>query len=401
MSAAAERRLRARLRAVAPPRPADAERRAWHVVRAAHASRAAAPRVRRGPRLALAGAAAVVVAAVALTPAGARVGDWIDDVVSPTPAQRSSLALPAPGRLLVVADGSAWTVAEDGARRRLDGLSDATWSPGGLFLAAAHGRELVALEPGGVERWVRPAAGRVSLPRWSPDGYRIAYRSGSDLRVAVGNDSDDWLVARSVAAVAPAWKPLPAPAEQVLAFMSGGRLRVVEVDTRRLLGVTQPEPRVREIWWAQGGRRLLAVSAHSVRVHGPGGALLRTIELPTITGSALRPGGRELAVAVTRGARNDLLLIKLGVDAPPRRLLESGSRLEGLAWSTDGSRIVVGRPQADQWLFVSPRGSIAPESVRRIDAKFGSFPRPAGWCYAESGNRSTSGRPPCLPGSTR
>jgi hypothetical protein len=89
------------------------------------------------------------------------------------------------------------------------------------------------------------------------------------------------------------------------------------------------------------------------------------------------------------------------VDAPPRRLLESGSRLSGLAWSTDGSRIVVGRPRADQWLFVSPRGSIAPESVRGIAAKFDAFPRPAGWCYAESGNRSTSGRPPCLPGSTR
>jgi dipeptidyl aminopeptidase/acylaminoacyl peptidase len=397
-----ERRLRARLRAAAPPRSADAERRAWHVVRAAHAARPPAASGRRGPRLALAAAVSALAAcALALSPAGARVGDWIGDVVSPSPAPRSSLALPAPGRLLVLADGSTWTVAEDGARRRVGAFSDATWSPGGLFLAAARGRDLVALEPNGVVRWVRPTSGRVSAPRWSPDGYRIAYRSGSQLRVAVGDDSDDWLLAPSVDAVAPAWKPLGRPAEQVLAFASHGRLRVVEVDTRRSLGVTPPEPAPREIWWAEGGERLLTVSEHAVRVHGPGGALLRTIELPTITGSAVRPGGRELAVAVTRGSLSSLLLVTLGRSGPPRRVLESSRPFEGLAWSTDGSRILVGRPEADQWLFVPARDSSGLESVRGIRAKFGagSFPLPAGWCYAEPANRSTNGQPPCLPGS--
>ena len=113
-------------------------------------------------------------------------GDWIGDVVNPAPeATRSSLSsLPAAGRLLVVADGGAWLVHDDGARRQLGAFSDATWSPGGLFVAAARGHELVALDPQGSERWTRPAAGSVSVPRWSPDGYRIAYRSGPDLYVA-------------------------------------------------------------------------------------------------------------------------------------------------------------------------------------------------------------------------
>jgi hypothetical protein len=403
-----ERRLRAQLRSARPPRAADAERRAWHVVSAAHAAHLPAPARRRAVRLALAGAAALVAATLALTPAGARVGNWIDDVVT-TP--HDSLALPASGRLLVVGDGSAWIVAEDGARRRLGTFADATWSPGALFVAAARGRQLVALDPSGEEHWVRPAPGRVSVPRWSPDGYRIAYRSGSDLRVVTGDNADDWLLAHGAATTAPAWRPLAEPQEQVLAFASAGRARIVEVDSRRVLGVTPAEPAPQEIWWAAGGRRLVTVSAQSVRLHSAGGRLLRSVALPPgwlAAGSAIAPDGRRLAlIARSADSRNALLLVRLDRPAPPRRLLDSQSAFEGLTWSTDGSVIVVGRPRADQWLFVPPNDSAGLESVRGIRAKFGgaakpgsgSFPLPAGWCYAQPTDRSKSGQPPCSPGS--
>jgi WD40-like Beta Propeller Repeat len=406
-----ERRLRSELHSARPPRAAEAERRAWHVVSAAHAAHAPAPPRRRGLTLALAVAAALAAATLALTPAGARVGDWIDDVVSPAPTPRASLALPAPGRLLVVGDGSAWVVAQDGARRRLGAFGDATWSPGGLFVAAARGHELVAVEPDGDPHWVRPAPGRVGSPRWSPDGYRVAYRSGSDLRVAIGDNADDWLLARDAAITPPVWKPLPAPNEQVLAFASRGRVRIVEVDTRHLLGITPPEPQPREIWWAGGGRRLVTVTDDSVRIHSAGGRLLRTIDLPpgsVAAGSALAPGGRRLAVITSEpDSRSRLLLVRLDRAAPPRRLLDSRSAFEGLTWSTDGSVIVVGRPQADQWLFVPPTDSAGLESVQGIREKFDGgaeprpgFPRPAGWCYAEPTDRSTSGQPPCSPGAS-
>jgi hypothetical protein len=406
-----ERRLRDELHAARPPRAADAERRAWHVVRAAHAARPSAPPRRRGLRLALAAAAVLAALALALTPAGARVGDWIDDVVSPAPTPRGSLSLPAPGRLLVIGDGSAWVVAEDGARRRLGPFADATWSPGGLYVGAARGHELVALEPDGDPHWVRPAPGRVRAPRWSPDGYRVAYRSGSDLRVVTGDNKDDWLLARDVGSAPPAWKPLPEPLEQVLAFASGGRVRIVEVDTHRLLGVTPTGPAPRDIWWAQGGRRLVAVGASSVRVHDSGGRLLRTVSLPSgwvAAGSAMAPGGRRLAlIARAPDSRSRLLLLRLDRATAPRLLLDSGSAFDGLSWSTDGSLLVVGRPQADQWLYVPPTDSAGLQSVRGIRLKFdggreartGGFPRPAGWCYAEPVDRSTSGQPPCSPGS--
>jgi WD40-like Beta Propeller Repeat len=412
--AALERTLRDELRTARSPRADEAERRAWRVVRAAHAARAPAHRRRPVARLALAALLAVAAAATALTPAGAKVGDWIADVVDPPRASPTSLSsLPADGRLLVVGDRGVWVVDDDGTRRQLAGLRDATWSPGGLYVAGARGRELVALDPQGTERWTRPAAGVVTTPRWSPDGYRIAYRSGDELRVAVGDNSNAWSLARGATAVAPAWKPLPEPAEQVLAFAAGGRVRIVEVDTGRHLGATPPGPAPREIWWARDGHRLVTVAASSIYIHGPRGRLLRVVPLPAgleAGGSAVTRGGRQLAVIARHpgpDGASELLLLRLDRDTPPRRLLSAPGPFEGLTWSIDGSLLVVGRPRADEWLYVRPSASARLQSVEGVRELFaggaaprtGAFPRPAGWCYAEPTDLSASGEPPCLSGS--
>jgi hypothetical protein len=407
-----ERRLRRELHGARPPRADAAERRAWHVVRAAHAARAPQRTSHRLARLVAAVAAAIGAVALALTPAGAKMGDWIDDVVSPPPeATRSSLSsLPVPGRLLVVADSGAWLIHDHDGRRPLGAFSDATWSPGGRFVAGARGRELTVVDPVGHERWTRPAAGRVTVPRWSADGYRIAYRSGSDLRVSTGDNADDWLLARGAGSTPPAWKPLAAPAPQVLAFAAGGRIRIVQVDTGDELGRTPLEPTPREIWWADGGRRLVTVASRAVRIHGSRGRLLRTVELPRgskAVGSAVPRGGRRLAVIATRGSTSSLLVLRLDRPAKPRSLFSARGEFAGVAWSIDGSLIVVGLPQADQWLYVRPRGTGAPEFVGRIRHVFeggveprrGAFPRPAGWCYREPTAPGTSGQPPCLSGS--
>jgi hypothetical protein len=414
-----KRRLRDELHAARPPRAAEAERRAWEVVRAAHSERDAVRRPAGARRIAVAALAAALVAVLVLSPAGAKVGDWIGDVVDPSPdATPSTLgSLPSDGRLLVVGPGGPWVVNDDGARRRLGDFTDATWSPGGLFVAAARGRELVALEPDGDERWARPAPGRVSTPRWSPDGFRIAYRSGRDLWVAAGDNSSAGRLARGIGPAAPAWKPVAPTPGQVVAFSSGRRVRVVEEDTPRLLGVTPPGPVPRELWWTADGRRLVAVSAGEIRVHGGRGRLLRRIPLrPGVraTGSALDSAGRRLAVAVEETARraSEVLVYRLdGRDrSAPDRLYAGPGSFEGLTWSIDGRVLVVGVPEADQWLLVRPRAREPLKEVSGIRRKFAGgsraaarptapFPRPAGWCYKEAPDPSAQGVPACSTGA--
>jgi len=415
-----ERRLRDDLHAARPPRAADAERRAWQVVEAAHAEQGATMRPRRAPKVAVALAAAAALAVVALTPAGAKVGDWIGDVVRPPPeATRTALAaLPADGRLLVVAESGPWIVGDDGTRRRLGAFDDASWSPGGLFVVAARGRRLSALEPDGDERWTRVAPARVATPRWSPDGFRIAYRSGRDLYVAVADNSDGWRLARAVRPAAPAWRPGRPDNRQVLAYARGARIYVVEADRTggppRVLGRTPSGPPANELWWGAGGLRLIAVSQRTVRVHDARGRLLRTIPLPGALragGSALAPDGRLLAVAAAApGAHSsELLLMRTDRDIPPARPLRDFGPLRGLTWSIDGRLLVAGLPEADQWLFLRLRGRRGLVSVKGIRSKFrggrpvrsGAFPRPAGWCYGEPPEPGASRPRPCSTGASR
>jgi WD40-like Beta Propeller Repeat len=407
-----ERRLRDELHAARPPREAEAERRAWHVVRAAHAARSPVRVPHRARRLALVATAAALLAAIALSPAGAEVNDWIGDVVSPAEDRETSALgpLPAKGRLLVVSGSGPWIIRDNGARDRLGAFRDATWSPSGRFVAATRGRRLVAVEPDGDPRWVRPAAERVTVPRWSPDGYRIAYRSGSELWVVYGDNARAWRLAEHAGETPPAWRPRRPSPGQVLAFASGRRVRIVEVDGRRALGETPPGPTPRELWWTADGRRLVAVSAREIRVHDARGRLLRRRALPSrlrAEGSAIDAAGRRLAVAARRanGRSSELLLYRLDRDAPPRALLPVAGGIEGLTWSIDGRVLALGWPEADQWLLLRPGGRGPLRSVNGIRAKFargaraGSaavFPRLAGWCHREP--RRTLPFQPCTSG---
>jgi hypothetical protein len=350
------------------PGEGEAEERAWNVVRTAYAERTPMPGSSRGRRLALALAAGVGLLAIGLSPAGARVEDLVSDVVGigeedAKPALRS---LPAAGELLVESDLGPWIVREDGSRRLLGAYGQATWSPRGLFVAATDGRELVAVDPTGQVRWTITAPGLVRDPRWSPSGFRIAYRSGDDLRVVAGDGTDDRLIARDVAPVAPAWRPIgdsklaAAPGDagsHVLTYVDDDKhVRTVDVDTGRTVRTTR--------------RDFELLSAP------PAG---------TNSGRAISPDGRHLARIHYRRGREQLALLRDG-GHEPHVLFSTPGRLTGPTWSPDGNWLLIGLPDADQWLFIrtdQPGRVIAFDSISeqfdpggRGEAR---FPRVAGW----------------------
>jgi hypothetical protein len=201
----------------------------------------------------------------------------------------------------------------------------------------------------------------------------------------------------------------------VLAFSREARVRIVEVDSRRVLGTTSPGPVPRELWWTADGRRLVAVSEKEIRIHDARGRLLDRRALPPrlrAAGSAIDTAGKRLAVAARRtsGRSSELLLYRLDRDSPPRQLLagDMTGGIEGLTWSIDGRVLAFGRPEANQWYMLRPRGGVRLQTVSGIRAKFAGgpragrsiaapFPRLAGWCYAEP--RNTHPFPPCSSGA--
>ncbi len=349
-----DRELERRLRELEAPDEAEAEARAWPVVREAYAERVPvrpAPRMRRLVLIAAGGAAAL---AIGLSPAGAKVGEFVEDVVGigeedAKPALRS---LPAAGELLVESEEGPWIVREDGSKRLLGEFDEATWSPTGLYVAVTRGNELYALEPDGDPRWSIVAPDAVHDPRWGGvDGdTRIAYRSGGDLWVVAGDGTGERRLARNVAPTAPLWLQDDLAATHVLAYLDRqGRPNVVDADRGAPLKPFVARDHVRELSdrWVVSGDPWRAARIH--RGHG------------------------RSRVILDRGADRDVLFSASG-------------RLTGPTWSPDGRWLLVGWPAADQWLFIDadrPRHVIP---IDRISEQFdpggngaGRFPRPSGW----------------------
>lgn len=387
------------LRETSIPAPPEGERRGLEVVEAAYAQRH--PQRRPAlPRLALAFSVVTLLTALLLSPAGAAVSDWVDDVLDASaPRPEAGLAeIPGGGRLLVQSARGPWVVQPDGSRRLLGDYEEATWSPRGLFVAAAEGRTLSALEPDGTPRWSITAPGLVSGPRWSPSGYRIAYRSGTELRVVDGDGSEDRLLTRAAAPVAPAWSPL---GEAALAYVSrAGMLRIASSEDEGDLPIGLAGVSVSEIEWGAGGSAILETSRGALRLQEVRPSKLearprigerRELSLPagaTVVDAALAPESSAVAAVLTRwrdqGTRSTVVLFAPGAEKPKSLLTVPGS-LGQVVWSPDGRRLLVAWPYADQWLFL-PTGRGQGRAVADISDVFspgqrsGSFPRVEGWC---------------------
>jgi hypothetical protein len=397
-----EDRLRALLREEPLPGGAEAERRGLALVSQAYAERRSPGRPVL-PRLAVALAAAALLAALLLTPAGAAVRDWIDDVFTAgvRHAEPALTEVPGGGKLLVQSQRGPWVVQANGSRRLLGRYREATWSPRGLFVAVAEGRTLSAIEPEGTPRWSISADDRVSDPRWSPSGFRIAYRAGGSLRVVRADGTGDALIGPASAAVPPAWFP---PGLHLLAYVDRKRRIVVaETDTAPTMAVAGASPGVVGLSWSANGHRLVEISRRDlwlrdVRMSKLAASLrlgaARRIPLPAaavIRAAAFSPRGRTIAVLLDRSLgpgppRSEALLID-PAGGPARRLFGVSGHLTELAWSPDGRRLLLAWPAADQWLFVPTEGGARLRAIGEIAAVFApgnasraTYPRVEGWC---------------------
>jgi len=397
-----ERELRDALRGVAPDDD-GARQRAWRVVQAAYADHEPRRRRSRHRLLALALVAALVpVAAGGAAAAGkpdSAVGQWVRGVLGVgEPGARAALGhVPGGGRLLVQGGDGTWVVSADGAKRRLGTFAGASWSPNGLFVIAWQGRELTALEPDGDVRWSLARPERVALARWAPvDGFLVAYLAGSELRVVSGNGTDDHRYAAARRDVAPAWRP---DGTHVLAYIDArDRVNVAAVDpggsglwrsSERLAGPVR-------LSWSPDGRALLAATRRELRVFDDAGRLMYARPMPA--GSALQavewaPRGDKVAVVRHSAAagRSEVLLLDAARGLRGRVLFTGPGRFNALAWSPGADRLLVGWPEADQWLFlrpIRPRGGGRLAAVANIAGQFSpgaaspSAPRSVQWCCA-------------------
>ena len=219
-----------------------------------------------------------------------------------TPAPPREFGLPSAGRLLVTGADGLFVVNRSGRKSALGDYQDASWSPRGLFVAATRTRTLVALDPAsGAVRWKVQPGGAVSLPRWGPDGLHVAYRAGRSLRIVYGNGEHDVVAGRSMAAVAPAWRP---NAQRTVAWAAtDGTVTVEDADTAKVLR-TYRSGGVRQLAWSGDGRKLLIAGRRHGTIHDF--ATGRTTRL-TFDGDLLAAAyGHGLALAVQRGTRTEI-----------------------------------------------------------------------------------------------
>ncbi|MEA2144216.1 MAG: hypothetical protein QOI64_2646 [Solirubrobacteraceae bacterium] len=396
-----EQQLREALRD-AVPEDERARRRAWQVVQASYAERE--PSRRRRPRrrlVALAVAAALVPVAAAGGAAASAphsaVGQWVRGVlgVGERDVRRALVAVPGGGRLLVQGEAGTWVVSADGAKRRLGDYTGAAWSPRGLFVVAWRGGELTALDPGGKVRWSLARPEPIALARWAPvNGYRIAYLAGGGLRVVNGDGTADRrLAAAARRSVAPAWRPDDA---HVLAYADAReRIDVVAADSRERLWRSARLPGLAQLSWSADGRLLLAATRRGLVLFDAAGRRMFTRPMPA--GSVLQEvawAPRRSQVAVVRrvvaAGRSEVLLLDPQRGLRGRVLFTGPGRFGAPAWSPDGARLLIGWPEADQWLFLRARGRGRLTAVANIARQFGpgdatpAFPRSVRWCCARA-----------------
>jgi hypothetical protein len=384
-----ERLLRDALRSARTPDETGAEDRAWRVIAAAGTSATPVPISRRHRWRALQVGLALALIVLVVSPAGASVRHWVADRIEPgAPHAKPVLAsLPGDGSLLVDSAQGPWVVRPDGSKRLLGSWHEASWSPHGLFAVVTNRHEVAAVEPDGKVHWTIVRPGYVGKARWNgPDGFRVAYLEGQQLRVVHGNGADDRRVAAHAAWVAPAWKPGPG---HVLAYATpDGEVVAVGADSRREAFRAGGRGGVLFLQWTDG--KLLVTRAHLIQLLDRSGRATWSWAAPpgTTIGSAAARGDRvAVELNAKDGGTSRLLLV--GPGRGSHFLFAGPANLGPPHWSPDGRWLLAPWPRADQWLFLQPgTGSRKLHAVANVAAQFSpgdpknaGFPAVAGWSH--------------------
>jgi hypothetical protein len=380
--------VKRRLERIEIPGEHDARVRTWEVVREAFQSRERVAWPRRHWRSLALAAAAVAVVAAAITPAGESVVNSLRDavgrekVVGVRPAHRELVQLPAPGRILVASPSGTWVV-KGTSRRRLGPYRMPSWSPRGLYVAAVRDFELYALDPQakGHVRWSKGFKRRAASPRWSYEGFRIAYFADDTLRISTGDGEQDWGLGTADPRVPPAWRPRT---HQVAYAGNDGDVHIADADRKRVLRRIAANPDgVRGLAWSDDGELLAVIGRSSVRVVRSDGRFVGSVPTKGSTVAvAFEPGSHRFALVV---GSTVLLVDGDTLKFPQRPTFTGTTQLGGLTWSPDGHWLLVAWPRADQLVFVrvgaTPKLVAVSNVARQFDpaAKLPRFPNIAGW----------------------
>ena len=362
------------------PGEREAGERSWNVVRDAYEERIHVPRKRDWRPIAIAAAAAVVVAGAVTSPGHAVFGSLRNAVRGEPNAAPALFSLPTSrSRLLVNSADGAWVVQKDGSKRLLDGYRDASWSPHGLFLAATRGGELRALEPSGKVHWSIGRVGRIRNPRWSSDGFRIAYFAGGTLRVVNGDGTGDHLLTRDVRPGPSAWQP-NANAHALAYVNRAGKIQIGNVDKRNRSATVQTRDAPRQLEWTSDGKWLVAVERNAVEVFGRRGPRIGGLDrgAARVVDASISPNGKSIAFIETEGTRSTLQLTGV-LGGPTGPVFSGAGTFTKVIWSPDGRWLLLDWSSADQWLFIRrPVKKLV--AVSNIRVNFGQEAGIAGWC---------------------
>jgi dipeptidyl aminopeptidase/acylaminoacyl peptidase len=394
-----DRELRRERQKIQAPDELDAQRRAWPVVSAAFDARDPVAWPRRNMRPLFAAAVGVAILAAALTPPGRALVGSVQDAITTekTTARPALTSLPAPGLLLVNSRQGPWLVRFDGSKRLLGPWWEGSWSPRAKYVAVTRGHEIAAIDPRdkGRVRWSFARSGAVRGARWSPEGFRVAYLNGRELRTVVGDGTGDGLLRQAVGSTPPAWRP---GAEHELAFSGvDGRIELAQTDSAKTLWRTVPGDLPSSLIWSEDGQRLLVLADRSLRVLDSSGHRLWTIRLPIgPSGVAfVRKSHRFVMIRYSAATgRSDLVLLQAESEPDEARFLYSAPGDFGtLAVSPNGRWLLVGWINADQWLFVRLTAARV-QAVSNIVEQFGptrrvgplssAFPASVSWCCPAS-----------------